>query len=422
MHSTFIMANSQVQVTCHRAAGKPFCQRKVPVDKLCRAEQRKQQLNSMKLKQFANAVATSLTAVLLAGLVAASNPEAVVHHSDNIQLPDKVDLAEIPLFLPTSTLDNSSLAAVATYSSAATCSTCQQATVAVLMLVHQGVPHAAVWKRWEQLHNGSLVIWVHNKASSKLGPGVPGRSFIERRLLTTSVNAGWGDLFWFSAMIQSLGEIISHCSNVQQIALVTGVDLPLQIMGKHNLPPHGISYFLEFPAYEGPANWLPFLREATTLPQRYISNVEFHHTYPVMSVQAASILVHNYHKAMSLGMQLLPLFRAPKFPFTFDEIVPLTTLRYLGHSSSIRYVSTTALHFPRGYFTRHPYTWSSLDGEVNTTFYKPPMTLRRLLGIHQRVQKRSSSTYLFLRKVHVRDASQARELLQVLEQLGSKSA
>jgi hypothetical protein len=50
------------------------------------------------------------------------------------------------------------------------------------------------------------------------------------------------------------------------------------------------------------------------------------------------------------------------------------------------------------------------------------MTLRRLLGIHQRVQKRSSSTYLFLRKVHVRDASQARELLQVLEQLGSKSA
>jgi hypothetical protein len=288
------------------------------------------------------------------------------------------------------------------------------------MLVHQGVPHSEVWKQWEQLHKGSVIIWVHNSASSKLVPGVPGRRFIKQRLLTTSMETGWGDLPWVSAMIQSFGEILGRCSNVQHFAVVSGVDLPLQMLGEHNLPPPGISYFAEFPEYEGPTNWLPFLQQNTKLSARYIQSVSFHHNWPVLSVQAVLLLIHKYHKTMSLALQLLPLTNHSKFIFGMNEIIPLTTLRYLGHSSSIRSVSTTALHFPRDYFTRHPYTWSSLDGEVNTTFYKQPMTLRKLLEMHQRVQQRSGSTFLFLRKVHVQDASQARytrKLLQVVQPL-----
>uniref|UniRef100_A0A383VMP8 Uncharacterized protein n=1 Tax=Tetradesmus obliquus TaxID=3088 RepID=A0A383VMP8_TETOB len=213
---------------------------------------------------------------------------------------------------------------------------------------------------------------------------------------------------------------MGRCSNVQHFAVVSGVDIPLQVLGKHNLPPLGISYFLEFPEYEGPANWLPFLRQATKLPPKYISTVSFHHNWPVLSVQAVSILVDNYHRTMRLALQLLPLTTNPKFHLGMNEIVPLTTLRYLGHGNSIQNVGTTALHFPRDHFTRHPFTWSSLDGEVNTTFYKTPMTLRRLLGVHNRVQKRSGSTYLFLRKVHVQSASDARELLPIMQQLWSE--
>jgi hypothetical protein len=148
----------------------------------------------------------------------------------------------IPTFLPTTTVVKSSFGRPGTPYSTSTCSPCQQATAAVLMLVHQGVAHAAVWKQWEQLHNGSLVIWVHNKASSKLGPGVSGRSFIKRRLLTTSLDAGWGDLLAVSAIIQSFREILGRCSNVRHIAVVSGKDIPLQMMREHTLPAQGRSY------------------------------------------------------------------------------------------------------------------------------------------------------------------------------------
>jgi hypothetical protein len=187
-------------------------------------------------------------------------------------------------------------------------------------------------------------------------------------------DAGWGDLPWVAAMIQSFEEIVSRCGSVRHFAVVSGNDIPLQMLGKQTLPPPGKSYFNEFPSYEGPANWLPFLREATKLSEAYVSSVSFHHNWYILSMPAVLILVHNHNQTMSLASQLLPKTTKPNFPFEMDEIVPLTTLRYFGHGSSIRNVGTTALHFPRGYFTRHPYRWSSLDGEVNTTMYKRPMT------------------------------------------------
>jgi hypothetical protein len=122
-----------------------------------------------------------------------------------------------------------------------------------------------------------------------------------------------------------------------------------------------------------------------------------------------------------MAEQLLPLINNADFKIDLDEIVPLPTLRYLGHSSSIKSVGVTATHYPRGEFCApHPITWSDLDTEINTTFYNRPTSLRKLLQLHQLVQQQKSSTFLFLRKVHVQRAAQAQETLREMWTAGRR--
>jgi hypothetical protein len=324
---------------------------------------------------------------------------------------------KIPLFVWQNTVKLDSTGELATLASATTGTKCQQATAAVLMLVHQGVAHAALWKEWEQLHNGSVVIWVHNKASSQLVPGVPGRRFIKQRLLTTSVDAGWGDLPAVSATIQSFGEITGRCSNVQHIAIVSGKDIPLQLLSKHNMPAQGSSFISEFPS-DNTAKWQSLVRSKSRLPETYVAGLAFHHNWAIYSRAAAAALVSHHQETLEMADQLLALKKDADFRIDMDETVPLTMLHYLGHSSSIKSVGVTATHYPNGEFCApHPITWPDLDTEFDTTFYSRPMSLRKLLQVHQRAQKRQRSTFLFLRKVHVQHAAEAAAMLRVLREM-----
>uniref|UniRef100_A0A383VKC5 Uncharacterized protein n=1 Tax=Tetradesmus obliquus TaxID=3088 RepID=A0A383VKC5_TETOB len=119
---------------------------------------------------------------------------------------------------------------------------------------------------------------------------------------------------------------------------------------------------------------------------------------------------------MAMAEQLLPLIRDADFRIDLDEVVPLTTLRYLGKGSSIQSAGVTATHYLQGDFCApHPITWSDLDTDISTTFYKRPMSLRKLLQLHHRVQQQRPSTFIFLRKVHVQHAAEAKQLLQILK-------
>jgi hypothetical protein len=261
---------------------------------------------------------------------------------------------------------------------------------------------------------------VHNKASAKLARGVPGRRFVKERLLTTSVDAGWGDLNAVSATIQSFGEILSRCSSVQHIAVVIGKDVPVQALNKHNMPKPGSSYISNFPA-EDIAKWQSLLHSKTKLPKAYISGLAFHHNWAIYSRPAALALVYNHHTTMAMAEQLLPLKDDMNFRIDLDEIAPLTTLHYLGYRSSIQPVSVTALLYLTGEFCPpHPITWSDMDTEVNTTSYSWPMSLHKLLIILRARQNRGS-TFLFLRKVQVQRAAQAHKLLHELQQLWAAS-
>lgn len=65
----------------------------------------------------------------------------------------------------------------------------------------------------------------------QLSASVPGHAFLNSCRLHTAVDSRWGDVSLVEAFIRSLAEIVARCPAVQHIALVSGHDVPLQLVG-----------------------------------------------------------------------------------------------------------------------------------------------------------------------------------------------
>lgn len=69
------------------------------------------------------------------------------------------------------------------------------------------------------------------QASVPLHLGMPGREGILNYRLKTSVDAQWGHVSLVQAQLDGLAEVLRRCPNMQHVALASGHDVPVRLIG-----------------------------------------------------------------------------------------------------------------------------------------------------------------------------------------------
>ncbi|KIY92548.1 hypothetical protein MNEG_15415 [Monoraphidium neglectum] len=120
------------------------------------------------------------------------------------------------------------------------------AALGVLVMLHEaGWPNWMVWARWEELHEGRVVVLVHMKAGVEVDPAMPGAAAILERLLDTRVESRWGCLSLTEAILDCSCEVLARCPAVQHVAVCSGHDVPVARVPPGALRP-GHTLFTDF--------------------------------------------------------------------------------------------------------------------------------------------------------------------------------
>jgi hypothetical protein len=104
-----------------------------------------------------------------------------------------------------------------------------------IMLVHDlGCQHPQLWQMLEGIslaHPSTPVfrVCVHLKRSVPLADPLPGRAFIQERLLPTRVDAEWGQPSLTLAMLESLAAALQQYPSSRMFYFLSGLDVPMEV-------------------------------------------------------------------------------------------------------------------------------------------------------------------------------------------------
>jgi len=306
------------------------------------------------------------------------------------------------------------------------------------MMTHNGIAHARIWRKWEKLHRGSVRIFCHQSAASPITDTMDGVSFLRKHLLATSIAAGWGTPSFCEALLRSCQELLSLDGNWTHVAVVSGTHIPIvRLDGPSRLPPNGTSLLAAMYPHipDAAAPYQRHLRQARfRFDRKLVDSLKMHQTWVVLARPHVQVLVSRLSEVLQLAHDMhealmeVQSYREGKV--LIDELLINSALQRWSapdqdtdtaaanraHTRPFRDEAVTAVHFSKA-GDLHPITWTQLDQNMTTSFYRNRRSLRYILRLHNRAMHKP---WYFFRKVNV-TAADENSLLSELQELWSLS-